>query len=104
MAEGKQDKIGKFKVGDLVSLRHKVVICPPKNKILGAGEKFYPPTMVASEVFIDEKAAKSTFIGAGETSKKVKDIGSCIKVKCQWFYEGRCQEKIFWEHVLELVE
>jgi len=101
------DKIGKFKVGDLVILRSNL-IKEKKNSVKGKKPKieikYLPPRMVVAEVLRDEKSAKTTFIGAGEKGRKIKDIGSCIKVKCQWFYEGKCQEKIFWEHVLELIE
>jgi len=94
MVEGKEEKIGQFRVGDLVRMKCKIISTPTTpSQLLNLDAKFVPPLMVVSEVFKDEKAAKN---------KKMKDIGTCIRVKCQWFYQGKCEEQIFWEHVLQL--
>lgn len=78
----------KFTVGDTVQLKSSKV-----------------PSMVVSEVFVDEKITKTLTKVKDSSTKEVlriRDIGTVpIRVKCIWFYDGKPQEKVFWHDVLK---
>lgn len=109
MSKENENKIedAKFKVGDVVRLKsakHLVTLKSSKGASYNPSA-FTSPYMVVSEIFIDEKLKLHRTNSITGESEKIKSIGDGppIKVKCIWFYEGKSDEKVFWQDVLEEV-
>ncbi len=116
----KKNKINctNLNVGDVVCLKSAAynVSCkkttvksirePVRTEEVYSPVAFVTPYMVVSEIFVDDKVKKELYSAKNNIpeSKQVKSVGTTIRVKCVWFYEGKLLEKVFWHDTLILAD
>jgi hypothetical protein len=92
MNNAKDEKIenANFEVGDLVVL---------KTADMSDKGIYKPPVMVVKKVFFQENEQFSK-----KNGKRMSYAGEGIQVCCIWFLNGKVEEKVFPEEVLDYVE